>query len=87
MNCKFCNNENYDDKCCIKMCWCGNCNHCHFGGICPDGEYWFSEKIESISTVDNRDKRYMNQSHGGHGWVPGCHCWVPGCHCGTRRKN
>ena len=56
--------------CRVRYCYCGACNHCHVGGICPDGKFNYSQKIEG--KPDSRKPFIPGQSHGGHRWVPHC---------------
>ena len=56
--------------CRVRYCYCGVCNHCHVGGICPGGNFWYSQKIEG--KPDSRKPFTPGQSHGGHRWVPEC---------------
>jgi hypothetical protein len=69
------------------MCLCGYYNHDgHLGGQCPTNKsrlgelvgqdiigYWFKE-IDSKKPLSEqiREPFYVNQSHGGHGWIPCC---------------
>ena len=58
--------------CCrVRYCICNRCNHCHRGGICPDGKHWFVQKPQKGKRV-HRPKVHPGQSHGGHAWIPGC---------------
>ena len=54
--------------CRVRYCRCGFCNHCHSGGFCPKKKTWYKQK----GTKGKQKKRTLNQSHGGHGWIPGC---------------
>lgn len=71
MPCPICNKKATKPPrgCRVRYCWCGGCNHCHFGGFCPDGKFWYSQKK---GKKDDRTKRHPQQSHGGHTYVPGC---------------
>ena len=54
--------------CRVRYCRCGYCNHCHVGGICPNGRTWYHQK----GTPGVQKIRNHQQSHGGHSWIPGC---------------
>lgn len=59
--------------CRIRYCLCGICNHCHKNGICPNGKHWFTQKkIGNGKGRQHWPKFQPGQSHGGHGFVPGC---------------
>ena len=54
--------------CRVRYCDCGKCNHCHIGGFCPNGQTWYHQK----GTPGTQKMRDLLQSHGGHGFIPGC---------------
>ena len=56
------------DTCIIIICKCGQTNHDHRTGICPDGNFWF----ENIDSAEEREPFNLAQSHGGHYWIPFC---------------
>ena len=73
MPCLFCNrriSSGFITGCTIRYCYCGCCNHCHIGGICPGGMFWYSKRHKHKR--DNRHRFKLGQSHGGHGWIPDC---------------
>lgn len=56
--------------CRVRYCVCGLCNHCHLGGICPDGNFWYKKAKKNATAI--RAPYTSGQSHGGHNYVPGC---------------
>ncbi len=73
MPCSNCNRSvRNSNGCRVRYCVCGKCNHCHVGGICPDGRHWYLQKDLNCNKIKHRKKYMMCQSHGGHGWIPGC---------------
>ena len=54
--------------CRVRYCICGSCNHCHISGLCPNALTWYHQK----GTNGFQRKRELLESHGEHGWVPGC---------------
>ena len=57
--------------CRVRYCRCGLCNHCHLGGLCPGWKFWYKQKRENKPN-DHRERMEDGQSHGGHGFIPGC---------------
>ena len=61
-----------DKKSCkVRYCLCGFCNHCHVGGFYPQSLSWYTKKNFLIKNQILLP-RELNQSHGGHGWIPDC---------------
>jgi len=67
--CRSCFN-NQSRKCKVHICYCGYCNHCHAGGWCPDGRFWYKQRENG--KPDSRVRIRKGESHGGHSWIPDC---------------
>lgn len=76
MPCKKCGNTKIGHG--IAYCNCRFCNECHVGGFCPDGKTCWFQKGKPGTQL----KRYLNQSHGGHGFIP-----IPKCACSSCDKD
>jgi hypothetical protein len=77
MPCPCCGRSVLGDSVCrVRYCYCRACNHCHVGGICPCGKFWYVQKIDGKR--DSRKPFIPGQSDGGSGWVPHC----DPCNCG-----
>lgn len=76
MPCTKCNKSVITEKknnCRLRYCLCGECNHCHLGGICSDNKGWYQQALKkSDPRYKPRERFDKSQSHGGHEYIPGC---------------